>query len=304
VAADSNNIKPTPCARDGLQPRLRWRPRTMAQAIAWFCLRDETAVLTPAMIPKMIPKVEEAGKELIRESINELTRAIRAAARGRPIGVLAAMARASAEDEPFRILGLSLSDVATLLQNGDLAPEDIRWERDVEYNLNWLIWMWPPPAFAANTSMPVANMESSVAKSEPAACAEESTPNPASPVESEPTPPTEPPRGEPTLVSSAPEVESKTLPPTTPPDESTSDQVESDTPNNSARQPRPGDTKVKDFVGAYIENAKASGQTPTQRGLWEVARTRLPGATRGRLYGELEKQTQPLPPGRPRKDRE
>jgi hypothetical protein len=114
---------------------------------------------------------------------------------------------------------------------------------------------------------------------EPVARAKESMPNPASPVESEPTPPTEPPHGKPAPVSSAPEVESRTPLPTTPSNESTPDQVESDAPNSSARRPRPSDTKVEDFVRAYIENAKASGETPTQRGLWRVARTSLPGAT-------------------------
>jgi hypothetical protein len=138
----------------------------------------------------------------------------------------------------------------------------------------------------------------------PAARAEESMPEPASPVEPEPAPPTEPLHVKSVPVSSIPEVESKALLPTTPPDESTLDQVESDAPNSSARRPRPSDTKVEDFVGAYIENAKASGETPTQRGLWQAARKKLPGATRARLYGELEKQTQPLSPGRPRKDRE
>jgi len=97
----------------------------------------------------MIPKIEEAGKELIRESINESARTIRAAERDQPVGVLAtlaAMARDGAEDEPFRILGLRLSDIVTLLQNGDLTPEDIRWDVDVEYNQNWLERIWPPPA--------------------------------------------------------------------------------------------------------------------------------------------------------------
>jgi hypothetical protein len=140
-------------------------------------------------------------------------------------------------------------------------------------------------------------------RAEPAARAKESTPEPASPVKPEPVPPTEPLHVEPTLVSSAPEVESNTLPPTTPPDESTSDQVESDTPNNSARRPRPGDTKVKDFVGAYIENAKANKRVPTKQGLWNVARNDLPGATRKRLYDEYEKQTPTLSPGRPRNNR-
>jgi hypothetical protein len=137
-----NNIKPNPCACDGPQPRPRWRSRSGAQALMWICLRDETAVLTPAMIPK----IEEAEKELSREATNELLRAIRAAAHGRPLGVLAAMARASVEDEPFRILGLHLRDIVTLFLNGDLAPEDIRWHVDVEYNQNWLERMWPTPA--------------------------------------------------------------------------------------------------------------------------------------------------------------
>jgi len=170
---------------------------------------------------------------------------------------------------------------------------------DVEFNSTWLGHVFPAPALAVDAAAPVANTEAPVAKLEPAARAEESMPQPASPVESELAPPTEPPRVEPALVSSAPEVESRTPLPTTPPDESTLDQVESDAPDNSAR--RPSDTKLKAFVKTYIENAKASGKVPTKQGLWGAARNTLPGATRKRLHDEYENQTPTLPPGRPRK---
>jgi len=173
---------------------------------------------------------------------------------------------------------------------------------DVEFNSTWLGHVFPAPALAVDAAAPVANTEVPVAKSEPVARAEESMSEPTPPVESEPASSTEPPRIEPALVASAPEVESRTPLPTTPPDESTLDQIESDAPDNSARPP--SDTKLKAFVKTYIENAKASKETPTKRGLWDVARHGLPGATRERLYSEYEKQVPPLPPGRPRKDRE
>jgi len=147
---------------------------------------------------------------------------------------------------------------------------------DVEYNSTWLGHVFPAPAPAVDAAAPVANTEAPVAKLEPAARAEESMSQPASPVESESDPPTEPPRAGPAL-----------------------DQVESDAPDNSTR--RPSDTRVKAFVAEYIENAKASKETPTKQGLWDAARHGLPGATRKRLHDEYENQTPTLPPGRPRK---
>jgi len=68
---------------------------------------------------------------------------------------------------------------------------------------------------------------------------------------------------------------------------------------NSAKPPTP--EKLKDFVAAYIKDAKTSGKVPTKRGLWDAAQTALPGATRTRLHGEYKKQTPTLSPGRPRK---
>jgi hypothetical protein len=73
-------------------------------------------------------------------------------------------------------------------------------------------------------------------------------------------------------------------------------------PKARSRSPakRTSDKALENFVAGYIATAKS----PSQRGLWRAAETGLPGATRKRLFDELDRQIKALPPGRPRKTRQ
>jgi hypothetical protein len=71
--------------------------------------------------------------------------------------------------------------------------------------------------------------------------------------------------------------------------------------HNLARPP--SDKELNGFVAGFIKNTTDAGRIPTKKGLYQAARDALPGATRKRLFAELELQAETLPPGRPRKNR-
>jgi hypothetical protein len=55
----------------------------------------------------------------------------------------------------------------------------------------------------------------------------------------------------------------------------------------------PSDQRLTEFVVDHLLKTKTSGKTPTKTGLYGVALEGLPGATRGRLENEFERQDTP-----------